>query len=121
MHLEEGGGGDTQVNSTERKITFEFLIFFLSIFDTNQVSQVPRPQQEATSHLPQEGLSQLWTKNKHMQISKRVCFIALANDLEIVRFLQIVYVCVSGSVQRDSIFTVKAEYSCRKVLNRDKE
>lgn len=40
---------------------FVFYIFTV-MSDTNQVLQVPQQRQEATSYLPQEGLSQLWTQ-----------------------------------------------------------
>ena len=47
-----------------------FSIFFLRFvitLDTNQVLQVPLQRQVATSHLPQEGLLQLWTQtHTHM-------------------------------------------------------
>lgn len=45
-----------------------FVLVFLFTLDTNQVLQVPLQQQEATSCLPQEELSQLWI-HKHTHIT----------------------------------------------------
>lgn len=53
----------------------EFLVLmFLFTLGTNQMLQVPLQQQEATSHLPQEGLSQLWICEQTHQILTEVHF-----------------------------------------------
>lgn len=61
-------GGEEEKHSKQEKrtqIMFDeiFFLMFLFTLDTNQVLQVPLQQQEATSRLPQEGLSQLWIHN----------------------------------------------------------
>lgn len=66
-------GGEEEKHSKQEErtqIMFDeiFVLVFLFTLDTNQVLQVPLQQQEATSCLPQEELSQLWI-HKHTHIT----------------------------------------------------
>lgn len=101
-------GGERMRNTVNRTQGWEIMfdVFFFSYFSShlmNQVLQVLLQQQEATSRLPQEGPSQLWTHaNTHIHqfpVSFSLCLLNLPmiDCVKMLKFFQCEYlwVCVS--------------------------
>lgn len=107
-------GGETQkIGWRDGKwCLMSFSLIFLFTLDTNQSLQVPPQQQEATSRLPQEGLSQLWlqktqkTKHTHKQISVKfhTCLFYRTWSMRIVTSFQCEYVSMCLSVCLQYVF-----------------